>query len=127
VKAILIAICAMTVTAACAQDVRITWDAPATNVDGSACTNLIAYKLYAGTVSGTYTTNWTIDAATNEVAIPIAELPKYYAVSAVNDWGVESALSDELLLESHVPAAPQRVRRIVYEFVNGRIIVTTEP
>ena len=125
-KLVLSAVVGLFFVIAAQAQVQLIWDAPTNNVDGSVCTNLVAYKLYGGNVSGTYTTNWVISSATNMTTIATATLPKYFAVAAVNDWGIESALSNEILLASTVPASPQRLRRIAYEFVGGKIVVTVE-
>jgi hypothetical protein len=79
----------------------LVWDAPVSNTDGSPATDVAGYKIYYGTVSGTYT--GSIDAG-NTTSIPLATLAAsvpvpglyYIAVTAYDTAGNESVYSNEI-------------------------------
>lgn len=86
----------LTVTAATPTGTAaLSWTAPTQNTDGSSLTNLAGYRVYHGTsasslndvveLQGTNTTNYTFNA--------LASGTHYFAVSAYNSSGMESALS----------------------------------
>jgi hypothetical protein len=81
-------------------DVRqaiLSWTAPTKNTDGSALTNLSGYKLYWGNQSGSYGTPRTVDGADNTTqTIALSPGTYFFAVSAVDSGGNESALSNEV-------------------------------
>ena len=120
----LIAVLILAATMAQAQTVWVAWDSPATNVDGSACTNLIAYRVYGGEESGNYITNWYLP-ITNDVTMMTPEyIPLYTAIAAVNENGTEGQLSEELYLPLGIPSVPSQYRRILFRFdsTNGVIV-----
>ena len=74
----------------------LTWDAPTTNADGTALTDLAGYKVYYGTASGSYTT--TIDAG-NVTTYTVGNLfsgTYYFAATAYDTSGNESSYSNEV-------------------------------
>jgi len=73
----------------------LTWTPPTQNNDGSPLDNLASYRLYYGTTAGQLTKVITIDKG--QTAYTVSDLQPatyYFALSAVNSAGLESALSD---------------------------------
>jgi hypothetical protein len=72
------------------------WDAPTTNADGTALTDLVGYKIYYGTASRVY--NHSIDVG-NVTTYTLSGLTKgqtYYAAATAYDTSAnESGYSDE--------------------------------
>ncbi len=77
------------------RSISLTWDAPTTNTDGTALTDLAGYKLYYGTSPGVYTTTVTLGTATSHVINDLSPGTYYFAVTAVNSEGAESECSNE--------------------------------
>ncbi len=83
----------------------LTWDAPTTRADGTSlnpATDLSTYRLYYGTSSGNYTQH--IDVAPNLTApyvttdtVTLASGTYYFAVTAVDTLGNESAYSADVM------------------------------
>lgn len=77
------------------------WDAPTSNTDGSPATDVAGYKIYYGTVSGTYTASidvgntTSIPMATLSASVPVPGL-YYIAVTAYDTAGNESVYSNEI-------------------------------
>jgi hypothetical protein len=74
----------------------LAWDAPATNSDGSALTNLAGYKIHYGPSSGNYTGVLDVGLTTS---YSLSELPAgtyYFTVTAYNQSGIESERSNEV-------------------------------
>ncbi len=75
----------------------LSWDAPTTNADGTAPTDLAGYKVYYGTSSGNYTS--TINAG-NVTTYQITNLTNgliyYFAVTTYNTSENESGYSNEV-------------------------------
>jgi hypothetical protein len=93
-------------TAALAASVTFTWDA-------NSEANIVNYKLYCATVT---TPPYTWVATTNTVTITapldVSILSNYCAVTAVNDWGLESDYSNTVRVFPNVkPATPKNFRR----------------
>lgn len=72
------------------------WDAPETNTDGSALTDLAGYKIYYGTTSGTYTINRDIGKVVGWLVTDLPEITYYFAVTAYDIYNSESAYSNEV-------------------------------
>jgi hypothetical protein len=74
----------------------LSWSAPTQNTDGTALTNLSGYKVYHGTSASSLTDVRTISNAgiTTFVFDQLAAGAHYFAVSAVNSAGTESAMSN---------------------------------
>lgn len=79
-------------------DVSLTWNPPTTNTDGTPLTDLAGYKVYWGTVSGTYPNSVSAPLGSGYVVSGqnLAENQNYcFVVTAVNTFGRESAPSNE--------------------------------
>jgi hypothetical protein len=75
----------------------LSWDAPATNSNGTQLTDLAGYNVYYGTASGNY--SQSIDAGnttTYTVANLAGGLTYYFAVTAYDNSGNESEFSNEV-------------------------------
>jgi hypothetical protein len=73
----------------------LSWTAPTQNTDGTALTNLASYRVYHGTSASALTDVRTVSSPgiLTYVFDSLASGTHYFAVSAVNASGVESALS----------------------------------
>lgn len=79
------------------------WQAPTQNVDGSPLTDLAGYRIYYGLESRNYTgmidtvdgsaTNWSFSIPVSDVS----QIQWYFAMTALNADGDESAYSNEVL------------------------------
>lgn len=89
-----------------AYEVELTWNAPTTNGDGTALTDLSGYKVYYGTSSGVYSgktdvgmpTCTTMGMGNTECTYTVASLNSgnyYFAVTAYDSSGNESDYSNE--------------------------------
>lgn len=78
------------------NSVTLSWDAPATNADGTPLTDLAGYKIYYGPSSGDYTRS--IDVGNNrQVMIDGLSSGSWcFAITAYNASGSESAYSNEV-------------------------------
>jgi len=82
--------------AAHAGTATLSWTAPTTNSDGSSLTDLAGYKVYVGTASGNYQAPVTVGKVTSYTLSNLTDGGTYYfAVSAYNTSGEESAKSNE--------------------------------
>ena len=89
---------AFTITVASATatgTASLSWSPPTQNTDGSTLTNLGGYKLYHGTSASSLTDVRTVSSAgtTNYQFTALAAGTHYFAITAFNTDGVESALS----------------------------------
>lgn len=83
------------VTAAGTATATLTWAAPTQNTDGSALTNLAGFKLYYGTSSTNLINSTSVGAGvTSSVINSLSAGTWYFAVTAYNDQGIESAYSN---------------------------------
>jgi hypothetical protein len=75
----------------------LSWDAPLNNVDGSALTDLAGYKLYYGRDPGNYGNKILIEnpGVTTYVVENLVADTYFFAVTAINESGVESRFSEE--------------------------------
>lgn len=82
-----------------AETLTFVWDAPTTNVDGTPLTDLVGYRFYRGSTSNNYkawadtkaiVTNFTLDEPNDGLF--------FYAVTAINSRGLESAYSNEVIV-----------------------------
>lgn len=78
-----------------AASATLSWTPPTTNADNSALTNLAGYRVYAGTAPDQLARILTLDNAglTCHVIDGLTRGLIYFAVTAVNSLGIESALS----------------------------------
>ena len=76
--------------------VRLAWDAPTENVDGSALTDLAGYVVYHGPSSGAYSASepTTDPNPTHDLILPPGRY--FVCVRAVNSKGTESVCSNEV-------------------------------
>jgi hypothetical protein len=74
----------------------LTWLPPTENIDGTALTNLAGYRLYWGHQPGSYTNSTAVmsPGITTYVVENLASGTYYFAATAVNSSGAESAPSD---------------------------------
>ncbi len=107
-----VAVTAETVTA------NIAWNAPSANEDGTALTDLAGFRVYEGTRSGAYERVVDVGGKTR-CSYPNLELGRvyYFAVTAYDQAGNESAFSPELRYEA--PAASDRRPSLVWHAVPG--------
>jgi len=85
----------VTVQAVATGSATLTWTAPTQNTDGSALTDLAGYKIYWGTTQGSYPNSTTLNnpGLTTYVVTNLVSGTWYFAATAVNSVGVESAFS----------------------------------
>lgn len=76
----------------------LSWTAPTQNTDGTALTDLAAYKFYYGTSSGDYSDMVRVDnpGITTYVIDNLAPATYYFVATATNDAGIESRFSNEV-------------------------------
>jgi hypothetical protein len=75
--------------------VKLSWQAPTRNTDGTPLTNLAGYRVHYGTAPGQYTESVQLPdpALTSVVIEDLAPAKWYFAVKAYNSAGVESDFS----------------------------------
>jgi hypothetical protein len=80
-----------------AKTATLSWQAPSTNSDGSALTDLAGYRIHIGTRSRSYTQVISISQAdtTRFVVTGLAPGSYYFALTSVDATGVESDYSAE--------------------------------
>lgn len=78
--------------------ITLAWVPPTQNSDGSPITNLAGYKIRYGTASSDYTQTIALGNAglTRYVVDNLTSGTYYFAITAYNSQGVESALSAEI-------------------------------
>jgi hypothetical protein len=107
-----------------AASLTVSWDAPSTNVDGTALTDLGGYKIYWGGLSRDYANVADVGLVTTTTVV---ELPTgqaaYFAVTAYNAESNESAYSDELVWV--IPAKPglTTVKTTAYNAKSGKATI----
>ena len=86
----------LTVQAVGTASVTLSWTPPTQNTDGSALTNLAGYKVYWGTVQGTYPNSVTINnpGISAYVVTNLGANTYYFVTTSINSTGVESAYSN---------------------------------
>jgi hypothetical protein len=88
-----------------AEQVKLAWDAPRINLDGSPFTNLAGYVVYGGTAPGHY--EFSVNAGTNTQAVITglqAGVTHYFSIAAFNAWNCSSGLSEEITVGLTSPA-----------------------
>ena len=73
----------------------LSWDAPITNADGTPLTDLAGYKIYYGISSGDYSVIINVGNVTAYRVRNLAPGTYYFAVTAYDKEGNESAYSNE--------------------------------
>ena len=108
-----------------AAEITLSWDPPTENTDGTPVTDLAGYKIYYGTSSGNYTT--VVDVK-NVTTFTITDLPEgftyYFAVTAYDIYGNESAFSDEV--SKNIPSI-SLYRLTVFRNGTGNGVVSSSP
>ena len=80
-----------------AAQTTLAWTAPTTYSDGTPVTDLAGYKLYTGNASGSYQQSVDVGNQTNYTLSSLSDGATYYfAVTAYDTSGVESAFSNEI-------------------------------
>jgi hypothetical protein len=88
---------ALAMTTVSLRTAALSWTAPTQNVDGSALTNLAGYKVYWGTAPRTYSSSASVaGAGTTTFTTNLAPGTWYFAVSALDSTGAESAKTNEV-------------------------------
>jgi hypothetical protein len=88
-----------------AAQATMTWVAPTTNTNGTTATNLAGFNVYIGSASGSYQQKINVGNVTSYTGTSFTSGSTYYfAVSAYNTSGLESARSNEV--SKAFPAAP---------------------
>jgi hypothetical protein len=74
----------------------LSWQAPTTNTDGAALTDLSGYRIYYGTDAGDLTASVQLTGVGLQTYVidGLGTGTWYFAIKAVTSTGVESALSD---------------------------------
>lgn len=82
--------------------ITLTWTAPTENEDGSALTDLTAYKFYYGTSPGNYSDQVRVDSPgiTSYVLENLTPATYYVAATAINSSGIESRFSNEATVDA---------------------------
>lgn len=77
--------------------ITLSWTAPTQNEDGTALTDLAAYKFYYGTSTGSYSNQVRVDnpGIATFILENLTPATYYVVATAINDAGVESRFSNE--------------------------------
>lgn len=80
------------------SSITLGWQPPTQNTDGTPITDLAGYKIHYGTSSSSYEQTVTVQNAglTRYVVDNLPSGKYYFAITAYNSKGVESALSGEV-------------------------------
>jgi len=88
---------ALAMTTVTLRSAALSWTAPTENVDGSALTNLSGYKVYWGSSPRTYSSSANVSGAgATTFTTNLAPGTWYFAVTAVDSTGGESAKTNEV-------------------------------
>lgn len=105
-----------------AGEANLSWVIPTENTDGSPYTNYGGYKLYYGTMTGSVTDNVIVipDSTAVITTYRITELADgdyQFAITAYNDLGLESELSDRAYktVVTGTPPLPPELTFSTYE------------
>jgi hypothetical protein len=78
--------------------VSLGWEPPTENVDGSPLEDLAGYRIYYGQFSGSYTDELAVsDPDTSQYDVPLPSGSYYFAMTALDVEGNESAYSNEVV------------------------------
>jgi hypothetical protein len=82
------------------RSIKLTWDPPRTNVEGTALNNLAGYRIYYGLSSGVYPNKIDIadPSATEHTLYKLSPGTYYFVVTAYSDSGMESEHSKEVTI-----------------------------
>lgn len=102
----------------------LSWDPPTTNTDGTLLTDLAGHKIYYGTSAGNYTNTLDVgNRTTYQLGSLTDGITYYFAVTAYNIYGSESAFSNQV--SKAMPAA--QFNLTVTKTGNGTGMVTSSP
>ena len=87
---------ALAMTTVTLRSAALSWTAPTQNVDGSALTNLSGYKVYWGSSPRTYSSSASVSGGATTFTTNLAPGTWYFAVTAVDSAGGESAKTNEV-------------------------------
>lgn len=88
---------AIAMTTVTLRSADLSWTAPSQNVDGSALTNLAGYKVYWGSSPRTYSASASVSGAgTTTFTTNLTPGTWYFAVTAIDSTGAESAKTNEV-------------------------------
>ncbi len=88
---------AMAMVTVTVESTSLAWEAPQRNTDGTTLTDLAGYTLYYGTESGQYSQSRPIhDPSQTQLELPVEPGTYYLAMSAYDQSGNESELSNEI-------------------------------
>ncbi len=113
-----------------AGSISLFWEAPSTNEDGTPLDDLAGYKIYYGTVSGTYTQSIDIGKTTSYTISGLDDGRTYYfVVTAYNAAQIESGYSNEVRKTSisSDPGSSQQNSLNVTKAGEGSGTVTSSP
>ena len=111
-------------TQAYAGQASLSWEAPATNEDGTSLTDLNGYKIYYGTAPGNYTQNIDVGNVTTYNFTNLTDGQTYYFVAtAYNAARVESSYSNEVA--KIIPSSTQTYTLSVNKAGSG--MITSSP
>ncbi|MGI9203436.1 MAG: putative Ig domain-containing protein [Woeseiaceae bacterium] len=87
---------AINVTQVATNSVMLTWVPPTENEDGTALTNLAAYKIYYGQFEGNYPSQISIDnpGLTSHLVENLPPNTYYFVATSINSTGLESDFSN---------------------------------
>jgi hypothetical protein len=106
-----------------AAQATLSWVAPTTNTDGTPLTDLAGYKIHYGTASGNYSSAINVGNTTTSAVSNLNDGATYYfAVTAYDTSGMESAYSNEV---SKTTAAVQQYTLSVSKSGTGSGTVTS--
>ena len=99
-----------------AGSIKLTWDAPSTNIDDTPLTDLAGYKIYYGTESNFYSDSLNVGNITSYRVKQLGNGTTYYFnVTAYDHSGNESQLSNEISqLISNSGKNPKPPKRLSY-------------
>jgi hypothetical protein len=89
--------------------ITLSWTAPTTNTDGSSLTDLTGYNLHYGSSSGVYGSSINIGNVTSYTLNNLQAGNYYFALTAYNSLGVNSADSNEVVKTVYADTTPPLV------------------
>lgn len=100
-RTMVLLVCIACAASSRAAQVRLAWDPPTNNTDGTVLTDLAGYKLLRGTASGVYTVVTNVGNVTTSLVSNLTEGQTYYFVTrAYNAVLEESDNSQELVCQA---------------------------
>jgi hypothetical protein len=117
---IILALGLLAVRQCCGGEVRIAWDPPTNNVNGTPLTNLAGYAVYRGTASGIYPWSNDVGNVTTTLVSGLVDGTTYYfAATAYNTQTNHSDYSTELVYRAFTVTKPN-ILSTAYTASSGR-------